>query len=145
LASNVQSLLSSSTGGVGSQVGSGQHTATVLPSTTPVPATATPTPPTNWLVADPTQITLSCSSKTTIQLTNVGLETVRWAAQGAGLYVTLSQTSGRLHPQQSVNITVGLRVVNFSRQGTIFFTVTSGQEAGSPAAVTYSSSPCVGG
>jgi serine/threonine protein kinase len=145
LASNVQSLLTGSSGSAGSQVVSGQHTATVLPSPTPVPPTATPTPPTNWLVADPTQITLSCTSNTTIHLTNVGPETVHWQAQGVGLYVTLSQTSGRLHSQGRVDITVGLRLVNFSRQGTIFFTVISGQAAGSPAAVSYTSNPCFGG
>jgi hypothetical protein len=141
LASNVQSLLSGSAGG--SQVVSGQHTATVLPSPTAAPPTPTATP-TNWLVADPTQITLSCTTKKIIRLTNVGPETVHWQALPGSAFVVLSLTSGRLHPDTSVSITVGLRFVNFSSHGTIIFTVTSGQQAGNPAAVTYTSSPCIG-
>jgi serine/threonine protein kinase len=147
LASTVQSLLTNSTGSVSGSPGvSGQHAATALPSPTQVPPTATPTPPTNWLVVDPTQIALSCGSKQTLQLTNVGPETVHWAAQPNSPIVILSQTSGTLHSGDSRSITVSLRFkVNLGNEGgTILFTVTN-QQAGDPAQVTYSTSPCAGG
>jgi serine/threonine-protein kinase len=150
LAGSVQALLTTGSPGNGGLV-SGQRTATPLPSPTITPS---PTPPTNWLVADPTQITLSCGQRKTITLRNVGPKSVRWQAQVVGgsltSSVTLSRQTGSISPgsSQSVSVYLPLRVVNLSSgAGTIYFYVTSvtgNQSAGSPAQVAYTTSPCVG-
>ncbi len=147
LASTVQSLLTSSTGSPAAVTG--QHTAatsTPLPTPTPAPPTPTPTPPSGLLVVNPTQITLSCGTKQTLTLTDAGSDKVRWTAQTGSFLVNLSQTSGSLRPQQSQTITVNLRLGGLvGSQGTIVFSVDSGQQAGNSVEVAYTTTSCTGG
>ncbi|GEM_PF-1080340 len=146
----VQSVLGTS--GTPGTVTNTQHTVTPLPTATRVPPTATPTPVTNWLVVSPTSIALSCRSKSsaTLRLTNEGPESVDWQAQvqneqgGFGAGISITPMSGSLDSGQSVRITVRNTATFFGHQGDIVFSVVSGQQAGTPADVTYSVS-CGGG
>lgn len=144
LANTVQAVLTSPTPPAGI-VSTNQ--AKALPTPTQVLATPTPTPPANWLSVSPTQLNLSCRKRTNVSITNLGPEPVQWQAGSPSFSVQLQPSSGSLGPKENKQITVSLLFggIGAGDQGTITFTVTSGQPAGNPAEVVYIVSHCNGG
>jgi serine/threonine protein kinase len=114
--------------------------ATVLPTTTPVPPTNTPSVPS--LSVSPAQITLSCGHRQTIRVTNEGDRAVEWRASADNLGVIIRPASGSLDGGESRNITVNSFSFGGSTQGTIQFQVVSDQQTGNPAEVAYTITPC---
>jgi serine/threonine protein kinase len=124
--------------------------ASPTPTTTRVPPTATPLPPTNWLVLSPTLVTDACRStqSVTLQLTNTGPEAVSWTAETRSSHhsnAAVTPASGSLGAGATQGITLSLNSGHSDRgQGTILIGVVSGQEAGHPAQVRYTIAACDG-
>jgi serine/threonine protein kinase len=141
LANTVQAVLTpSSTPGASVSGSPGAHLPTPLPTTTPVPTATTVI---NSLSVSPSQITLSCGQKQTIRLTNDGTNSVDWRAtveSTSGLFVR--PTSGSLDAGETRTISITSFHLVGGSEGIIQFQVVSDQQAGSPAEVSYSITPC---
>jgi serine/threonine protein kinase len=139
LANTVQAVLTPP--GTPGAVVSVSPNSTQLPTTTPVPPTATPSVPS--LSVSPTQIMLTCGQRQTIRLTNSGNNSVDWRAtvdNTSGLFVR--PTSGSLDAGETRNISITSLRFGGSTEGTIEFQVVSDQQAGSPAEVGYTITSC---
>jgi hypothetical protein len=129
----------------------GQQAAAAVPTTTPIPPTATPVSPPDWLVVAPTQVALDCHSTQSValQLTNTGPEAVSWAAETNSSHqsgVAIQPASGSLPAGGTQTITISISSGSSTGgQGTILFAVVSGQQATNPAQVSYTTSGCGGG
>ena len=145
LANTVQSMLSSPNGQGTSlpAAATSPHTATPLPSPTVTPS---PTPVTTWLVANPTQIDLTCHGSKTITVTNQGPEAVSWSASSSSFFVAVSPESGSLPAGKSVRLSVSIRFGALApSNGIITIAAEGNQQAGQPAAVSFSTTSCKAG
>lgn len=146
LAQNGNSLMSGF--GLATATKTAAPTATPIPTATPtlVPtATATPLPA-NWLSVNTNSIDISCGGdrRTTIQLSNIGPQTVHWYSNtpSTGIFtqIRLSPTSGRIASGGQTTISITNYSLQSSEGDILFVPVES--DAGNPVAVHYTANGC---
>jgi hypothetical protein len=127
-----------------------------LPTTTVGLPTSTVLGSNSGLVVTPTQVALDCQSNQdmTLQLTNTQSSQVSWQAQTSSSHhsgVSIDPSNGSLDASETQSITVSINSDHSGDgQGTIDFTVTSGQQDGNqqattPIQVNYPGTSCGGG